>query len=51
MPKTKRGGTRTATLKEGFRLNPKLQAELESLVEDAGQTKLEGVRETVFKDR
>ena len=36
---------------KGFRFNPKLQAELEGLIEDSGQTKLEGVRETVFRDR
>lgn len=42
---------RTAAKKEGFKFNPKLQAELEASIEDLGQTKLEGIRETVFRDR
>jgi len=31
--------------------SPKLQAELESLIEDSSKTKLEGVRAKVFQDR
>ena len=51
MPKAIKSKTRTARLKEGFRFNPKLQAKLEGSIEDVSQTKLEGMRETVFKDR
>ncbi len=50
MPKAKQVKARKTKIKE-FRFNPKLQAELEGVIEDSGQTKLEGVRETVFRDR
>ncbi|MEX0616394.1 MAG: adenosylcobalamin-dependent ribonucleoside-diphosphate reductase [Candidatus Woykebacteria bacterium] len=43
--------TQRIATKEGFRFNPKLQVELESLVGDSAQTTLEGVRQTVFRDR
>ena len=49
MPKIK-GSART-TSSTSFRFNPKLQAELEGIIDDTGETKLGGIRETVFRDR
>lgn len=50
MAKVKISSRKIETI-DKFHFNPKIQAELESVVEDTAQTQLEGVRQTVFRDR